>query len=356
MNTDRLIKLRYLLSTLGCDALLIEHPINLKYLTGLELSKGRLLVTSQTADLIVDGRYTEFCQQQSLYSVHLWEEHTLKELLISSLIHHLGFDSHTTSYQDFLQLKKNSHDIFKQQGIEIELIPLESPIQKLRMIKDPEEIELLRQAARLGYEGYEFVQSQLQEGITEIELALELEFFWKKKGAKGLAFEPIIAFGANSSMPHHRAAKTPLQQGMPVLIDIGVNWHGYHSDMTRVVFFGAPPSPLLEIYAIVEEAKQAALALCRPGTLVGDLDQAARHVINSYGYADAFTHSLGHGIGLDVHEAPIIRTKNLYSQLPLLPGMTLTIEPGIYLPQIGGIRLEDTILITSDSYENFTHL
>lgn len=350
----RLERLRRLLASMPCDALLIEHPTNLFYLTGLELSAGKLLITPQEACLIVDGRYLERSSQQTLYPVLLLSKDSLKELIISYTIHRLGFDKHQTTYHDYLSLTQLANTLISQ-SYDLEIIPVESAVQQLRLIKDEEEIACLRDAARLGYQGYEFVVSLLREGITEADLAFQLEFFWKKRGASRLAFDSIIAFGPNSSMPHYRAGHTKLQLHTSVLIDIGVVLSHYHSDMTRVVFFGTPPPIMQDIYLIVEEAKARAVAICRPGTLIGDLDRTAREYIASKGYNDYFTHSLGHGIGLDIHEPPTIRETGLYSSIPLQAGMVITIEPGIYLPQVGGVRLEDTILITEKGYENLTN-
>lgn len=349
----RLERLRNLLTSLPCNALLIEHPLDLFYLTGIELSTGKLLVTPQEACLIVDGRYSESSNGQSLYSVHLLKEGLLKELITSFQIHQLGFDQHHTTYHAFSTLTQLALTL-KSQSYSLEIIPIESIVQQLRFIKDEEEIVCLRKAAHLGYQGYEFIVSLLREGITESELAFELEFFWKKQGASRLAFDSIIAFGPNSSMPHYRAGKAALKIHTSVLIDIGVVLSHYHSDMTRVVFFGTPAPIMQDIYSIVEEAKSRALALCHPGTLIGDLDRAAREWITSKGYGDRFTHSLGHGIGLDIHEPPIIRETGLYRDVPLKAGMVITIEPGIYLPEIGGVRLEDSVLITEKGYENLT--
>lgn len=349
----RLELLRHLLASLPCDALLIEHPTHLLYLTGLELSAGKLLVTQQNACLIVDGRYIERSSVQTLYPVQLLQENSLKGLLMGYQIHQLGFDMHQTTYHAFLNLTQLAADL-KSQSYAIDIVPVESPVQQLRLIKDEDEISRLRSAALLGYQGYEFVVSLLREGITEAEIAFELEFFWKKRGASHLAFDSIIAFGPNSSMPHYRAGQTKLQLHTSVLIDIGVVLSHYHSDMTRVAFFGTPPPIIQEIYSIVEEAKARALALCRPGTLIGELDSIAREWIASKGYNDYFTHSLGHGIGLDIHEPPIVRKIGPYSTTPLQAGMVLTIEPGIYLPEVGGVRLEDTVLITEKGHDNLT--
>ena len=348
--TARLKRLRDLLKLTPCDALLIEHPINLLYLTGIELSAGYLLVGLNETCLIVDGRYYEKCGQQTLYPISLLNPTSLKKWLETSQIQKLGFDQETTTYQRYTDLLSLVHTISG-----LELLPYPSLVQKLRLIKDGDELTYLRQAASLGYRGYEYVASLLKEGVRENELALELEFFWKKQGAQRLAFDSIIAFGENSSMPHYRASSTQLTSNQIVLIDIGVVLNHYNSDMTRVVFFGEPKKELLKIYDIVQEAKERALALCRSGTSVGELDRAARDYIASQGYGDYFSHSLGHGVGLDIHEMPTIRQTGPSSSLLLEPGMVITIEPGIYLPGVGGVRLEDTIAIQETGYENFTH-
>lgn len=352
-HAARLQRLRNLLESHFCDGFLIEHPTDLFYLTGLQLSTGKLIIAPEAACLIVDGRYLEQCCQQTLYPIQLLKTNTLQEKITDFQIHHLGFDQQHSTYQAFLTLNQLAAAL-KNQSYPLDIIPVESPVQQLRLIKDEDEIAHLRKAAHLGYQGYEFVVSLLRENVTESELAFELEFFWKKKGAKRLAFDPIIAFGSNGSMPHYRAGPTPLTPHTSVLIDIGVVLDHYHSDMTRVVFFGNPPPILKTLYSIVDEAKVQALALCRPGTLIGELDHIARKSIASKGYGDYFTHSLGHGIGLDIHEPPILRETGVYRDIPLKTGMVITIEPGIYFPGIGGIRLEDTILITENGYENLT--
>lgn len=349
----RLNRLRQILAKMPCEALLIEHPIHLLYLTGLDLSIGRLLVSQNEACLIVDGRYLEYSNQQKLYPVYDLKDDVMKEWLLNYHIHSLGFDKQYTTYQAFLTLSTLATE-FNVKGHALELLPVESVVQKLRLIKDEDEIAYLRAAAHLGYQGYEYVVSLLAEGVTEAELALELEFFWKRKGASRLAFSSIIAFGEHGSMPHYRAGNTALQQNTSVLIDIGLVLSHYHSDMTRVVFFGTPDPAIQEIYPIVEEAKNRALALCRPGVFLSELDRAARDWITLNGYGEYFTHSLGHGIGLDIHEPPIIREKSAYGATPIQAGMTFTVEPGIYLPGIGGVRLEDTVLITETGYENLT--
>ena len=347
--TLRLAKAVQLLEKLDAEALLIDDPTNLLYLTGMELSAGKLLISSQASVLIVDGRYFESCgMQQTLYPVLKLQPDALKNWLKAHSIHSLAFDSDKTSYQAFLNLKAITD------SLSMHLTPTASPLNSLRLVKDLNEIQCLKEAALLCHQGYRAIAEHLREGVSEEELAMELEIFWKLKGAKKVSFDPIIAFGANSSMPHYRAGKTKLQRNTSVLIDIGVTLSHYNSDMTRVIFFGEPVAEIQKIHTIVSKAQAKALELCKPGTLVGELDQAARGWITEQGYGEFFTHSLGHGVGLDIHEAPLIRTNSPQAQLPLEEGMVITIEPGIYLPGLGGIRLEDTLLITSTGYENLT--
>jgi Xaa-Pro aminopeptidase len=352
----RLAKLQTTIHKAGCNALLIEDAIDLFYMTGLELSAGKLLVHSNGAELLVDSRYFEACKKRSPFPVTLLEKGILESLLTAPDFLHiqkLGFNSEKTSYKHYESLLKIITSQSKE-GRYLELIPLDSPLQIQRSIKDPEEIQALREAAALGSEGYNLLCGLLKEGISEAECAMELEIFWKQKGSKGVAFDPIIAFGANSSMPHYRAGNEILKKGDIVLIDIGVNFKHYHSDMTRIVFFGHPNPRLVEIHKIVQEAQYAALELCSPGTTLGELDKAARDIIANYGYANNFTHSLGHGVGLDIHEYPTIRNVPPFGEIPLVNGMVITIEPGIYLPEIGGVRIEDTVVITDSSHENLS--
>jgi Xaa-Pro aminopeptidase len=271
------------------------------------------------------------------------DEMPLKQWLAKNHIHYLAFESEKTTYERYQQLTQEA----------VHLQPVSSLVQQLRLIKDADEIMLLEQAAHLGYQGYEYTLSLLKNGISEAELAFELELFWRRRGAKKLAFETIIAFGVNASMPHYRAGETRFIPQMPVLIDSGVIWHHYHSDMTRVILPQEPSMELKTMYKAVAEAKQAALSACQPGCLIGDLDKIARHILKTYNYESYFTHSLGHGIGLDIHEPPTIRSIGKYASLELQTGMVITIEPGVYIPSVGGVRLEDTILITETGFKNF---
>lgn len=357
---DREENLKQRFKSLNIDALLVEDATNLFYLTGLELSSGQLLVTSRQSLLFVDNRYFELCQKLSPFKVILSDKEPLNQMLLTpdlQFIKNLGIDSESMSYQRYLELDQLNSKLKEQSSgrCNIKLIALNNPVKQLRSIKDADEIKMLKEAAILGSLGFDYVCTLLKTGIKEIEVARELEIFWKKKGSKSLSFDPIIAFGTNSSMPHYRSQEIELKKGDPVLIDIGVNYKHYQSDMTRMVFFGTPPEQISVIFPIVRRAQELALLSCKPGAVIGDIDAQARSFIESQGYGENFGHGLGHGVGLEIHELPMMRNKPPYNSVKLEPGMVVTIEPGIYLPNIGGVRIEDTILITEDGYESLTN-
>lgn len=318
---------------------LIEETADLLYFTGLTVSRGRLYVSKDAACLYVDGRYYEKAKREAPCPVKLWDEQ--KQIPDPRM----GFDSATVTYQAFLALKSE----FPQ----TEWIPIPNPAKKIRLIKEPEEVKALKRAADLTWRGYQKVISLLKEGVSEEELALEFEIFCRRNGASGLSFEPIIAFGENSAYPHYRAGKTRLKEGHIVLVDVGAVVDHYHGDMTRIFYFGKPDPRLVRLEEIVRGAKKMALAHVKPGVRICDLDQMVRNEFEKEDVKQLYTHSLGHGIGLETHEFPIIRCRGEDSELPLEPGMVITIEPGLYQPGVGGIRLEDTVHVTETGYENF---
>lgn len=340
---ERLKKLQKLLPTYSIDAFVVSDSINLFYLTGLNLSAGQLVVTQNEVVLFVDGRYIDACKKQTKIPTFLQGTHNLAELIKTHLssVNILGISDIDTTYKRFTDLQ---NEFTKHPLLEIKAI--ESPLKQLRMIKDSIEIDLLQQAADLGSRGYDYLRSILKEDMSEEEAAIELEIFWKRAGGEKVAFDPIIAFGSNSALPHYRAGNARLKKGDIVLLDIGVTLNHYHSDMTRVFFFGNPEPELQKIYEIVKKAQISAIAQCRPGITVGEVDVVARNIIAEEGYGPRFLHSLGHGIGLEVHEAPWLRNQNPQSETILQANMVATIEPGIYLEGKGGVRIEDTIRIT----------
>src|SRR3989338_4207737 len=322
-------------------ACVIENPVDLFYLTGLELSEGTLAATPNKTHLFVDGRYLEAAKEKASLPVSLQSLEKLQAFLKKEGAGRLSFDAYKTSYLRYKELKKR-----------MVLHPWALPLKELRVIKDAGEIEALKKSARLLWQGVEEIRRSLRVGMGDREAARQFEIFCLKKGAERLGFSPIIAFGANSSMPHYRSAETRLKRGDAVLIDIGVVVDHYHSDMTRVLFLGPPKAKMRRLYEAVHAAQKEALKLCRPGVKVKEPDAAARRVFRKEKLLAYYPHSLGHGVGLEVHEPPRLHVKSQDKDLQLKPGMVFTVEPGLYLPSVGGVRYEDTVIITDAGYEN----
>ncbi len=341
MKEQRIKKLAH--SLIGVDGCFVEEQADLFYLTGLVLSIGRLWVSPKDACLFVDGRYFEKAKQDAPCRVELNTEKNVKEAMQTAK--RVSFDSAYVTYNGFLALKKGYPHI--------EWVPVSSPVKNLRLYKDAHEIGALRKAAQVTWQGYQHILKNLKEGISEAEIALEFEIFCRKNGASGLSFDPIIAFGENSAYPHYRAGNAKLQKNQIVLIDVGAIVDRYYGDMTRVFFFGNPDPRLAHFHHLVATAQQKAVAHVRPGVKLGDLDRIVREEFRKEGVEELYTHSLGHGIGLEAHEYPRVKVDGEDKDLVLKPGMVFTIEPGLYQPGLGGIRYEDTILVTETGCENF---
>jgi Xaa-Pro aminopeptidase len=231
-----------------------------------------------------------------------------------------------------------------------------SLLKQLRVVKDATEIEALKKAAALTWQGYTFIKGLLKEGISEEELAFEFEFFVRKQGASGLSFDPIIAFGENSAYPHYRAGKATLQKNQIVLMDVGAVLDLYRGDLTRVVFFGEGDAQLSKMLEWTQQAQAKAIEIAKVGMTFGQLDEVARSVFAEQGVEEFFTHGLGHGIGLETHEFPNIRKTGPDKEVPLEAGMVFTVEPGLYRPGLGGVRWEDMVLMTKSGLERlFPH-
>lgn len=317
---------------------LIEQTADLLYLTGLNLSKGRLLVLKDEATLFVDGRYFERAKKEAPCSVSIWDDFKKIEE------EQIGFDSGFVTYEGYVSLKKLLP--------KVEWIPKPNPVQEIRAVKEPKEIDALKKAAHLTWRGYERIVECLKEGISEEGLALEFEFFCRKNGASGLSFEPIIAFGENSAYPHYRAGKSLLKKGQHVLIDVGAVLEQYRGDLTRIHYFGKPDEKIVHFEKIVSLAQKKAIARIKPGVKIGELDQIVQDEFDKVNVKQFYTHSLGHGIGLETHEFPRIRFDGENKDVILKPGMVFTIEPGLYEPGVGGVRREDMIVVTEQGHEN----
>lgn len=327
---------------MSLDGFIIENPTDLTYFTGLKLSQGRLLISKRSVVLFVDGRYLTEAKKQSPYPVKNLEKTELENILRSwKEPTTFGFDTslsvaaHKLLKSSFLKAKKNLKG-FNQLTLQV------------RAIKDSKELAYLKESAALLWKGFIYLRKKLRVGISEIQLAREFEFYMKKKGAEALSFPPIIAFGEHSALPHHCSSSRKLKKNEVVLIDIGVVLNGYASDMTRVIFFGTVSKKMKELFRIVKKAHRTALGKCQPGETIASLDKVARSVMGTE--EKYFVHALGHGIGLDVHEYPRISSNLLKGTLEV--GMVITIEPGLYLPEVGGIRYEDMIVITKTGYQN----
>lgn len=324
------------------DDILLDDPINIYYLTGIYFSSARLLIHKNKQTLFVDGRYAEKAKSHFPHEVVIHkniDEAVANRLQGPAKISISSNDVHLDRYLAWQKMKR------------IEWVPKPNLLAPLRMIKSKEEVRKIEAACQITSLCYSDILSCLKQGITEREVAKKVEIFFLENGADGLAFPPIIGFGTHSAIPHHSPTDRSLKKGDLVQFDIGCKKDHYCSDFSRVHFFGAPDPKLQEIAKIVQEAKLAAEQVARIGTPVIEVDQAARTVIEKYGYKDQFLHSIGHGLGLEIHEPPLVRqTPNQ----PLQEGMVITIEPGIYLEGLGGVRLEDTYLITSSIPQNLT--
>lgn len=317
---------------------LIEQTADLFYLTGLNLSKGRLLVHGGKATLFVDGRYFERAKKEAPCEVALWDE--LKKVHEKEI----GFDSSFVTYDGFLGLKKELPHV--------NWVPHPSPIRDLRAIKDNREIAALKKAAHLTWKGYKHIAGLLKEGISEEELAFEFEFYCRKEGASGFSFNSIIAFGENGAYPHYRAGKARLKKGQTVLIDVGAIVDSYCGDMTRIVHFGTPNPKIAHFEELVRKAKQKAMQHVKPGVKLGTIDQIVQDEFDRANVKQLYIHALGHGIGLEAHEFPRLRFDGVDKDVEAKPGMVFTIEPGLYEIGVGGVRLEDMVLVTEMGYEN----
>lgn len=352
MNFEKRLKLsQELLSKNKWDFFLIENPYWIYYFTKIYPSFGRLIISKNKICLFVDNRYLEIAKKICVCEVQLYSKENIKNFLLEEgkTTNIAVVDSSSLKLIDYENLE-NFFNSIKEKLYSLHSV--NNPLKDIRKIKSKEEIELMRKSAELNFGGYQHILKYLQEGITEESLALEYEIFCRKNGAQRLAFDPIVCFGENASRPHHKAGKTKLKKNDVVLIDVGVVLEHYTSDMTRTVFF-KKVDPLIEkFYSIVKEAQQRAFEMCKPNIKIKDVDLAARNYIESRGYKDLFIHSTGHGIGLEAHEYPSINFMADSKEDILQEGMAITIEPGLYKSGLGGIRIEDTVIITKDGFEN----
>ncbi|HHY78889.1 MAG TPA: aminopeptidase P family protein [Thermoanaerobacter sp.] len=341
----RLQNLRELMKEKDIEAFVIYKFVNVTYITGFTGDDSVALVTHDKAIFITDGRYTEQAQKE-VKDFEVIEHKTgikevLKEYIKTLEIKKLAFEENI-SYGQYRELKEL---------LEIELIPQANLVETLRMVKDEEEIENIKKAQNITDRAFEHLLKFIKVGMTEKEVALELEYFMKKQGAEDLSFDTIVASGKRSSLPHGKASEKVIEKGDFVTIDFGCKVGGYCSDMTRTIVMGKASEKQKEIYNIVLEAQQKAIDNIRAGISSKEADLLARSVIEEKGYGQYFSHSLGHGVGLEVHEAPSLSFKK---EEILKEGAIVTVEPGIYIPDFGGVRIEDMVLLKEDGVINLT--
>ncbi|SFJ31724.1 M24 family metallopeptidase [Thermoflavimicrobium dichotomicum] len=346
----RLKRLRAQMEQNGLEAILITRAPNRRYITGFTGSAGTVLVTANEAILFVDTRYTVQAKQQaSSFKVIEYKRHmdlipTIAQECRRLDVSNLAVEAEDLSYAQFNRLKDGCKGI--------QLTPTSFFVDKLRMIKDQEEIAIIRQAASIADQAFARILEEIRPGMTEKQVATRLEFLLREFGATSSSFDMIIASGKRSALPHGVASDKKLEKGDLVTLDFGALYNGYVSDITRTIMLGKPNDKQKEIYDTVLEAENRGIRAIQPGVSGVEVDAAARNYIISQGYGDYFGHGTGHGIGLEVHEGPYLSTQ---SEDTLVPGMIVTVEPGIYIPDFGGVRIEDDVLVTESGYEVLTH-
>ena len=345
--------LRRRLNGLGVSGLLVTHLPDVRYLCGFTGSSAALAVTRRAARLFTDGRYrTQAVEEVKAAKVEIVGGGAAlgaaQWLSAQPGMKNAGFDAGHTTVAELERWKAGLASGLRRKF----LVALkEAPVEALRMVKDEDELALMRKAARLGCSLFDHILSFVRPGLREVDVAAELEHQARVLGAEGMSFETIVASGPRSALPHGRATAARLPRRGFLTLDFGVILNGYCSDMTRTIHFGAPRPKERNAYEAVLEAQEAAVAAVASGVSCGDVDEAARSVLRNAGLGDAFSHSTGHGVGLEIHEQPRVGAGQ---STRLVPGMVVTVEPGIYLPGEFGIRIEDMVAVTRTGCEVLT--
>nr|WP_324289521.1 Xaa-Pro peptidase family protein [Mammaliicoccus sciuri] len=338
-------KLREVMNQKGLEAVVILSPYNRRYLSGFTGTSGSLLITQDKSLLITDFRYIQQANDQAQDFEVINQEGPMlgkiNELIKEGQYKKVGVETHLITYNEYQALNTDA----------VELSSIEGVIETIRMIKDEFEIKQIQKAADIVDETYEHILKWVKPGMTENEVNNEMEMFMRSKGATCSSFDTIVASGHRGALPHGVASNKVIEEGDMITLDFGALYEGYVSDVTRTFAIGEPKEEMKKIYNIVLEAQLAALEQIKPGMTGKEADTIARDVIKSYGYGEQFGHSLGHGIGLEVHEGPALSQK---SDIVLEENMCITLEPGIYVDGLGGVRIEDDVLVTKNGLQRFT--
>lgn len=346
--TKRVTELLALLKDKEIDAMIIFGAYNRRYISGFKGSSGYLFISPKKQVFLTDFRYME----QGAAQCPGFEvmDHTkdglmtcFKQLVVDTGAKSLGFEEDVLTYQQFNQLK-NEFD-------RLDLVGTTGIIETIRAIKDEEELSFMREAAAIADRAFAHILDFIKPGVTELEIAMELEFAMRRGGAKKLSFDTIVASGKNASLPHAEPSDKKVENGDFLTMDFGCLYKGYCSDMTRTVFVGKANEKQKHVYNTVLKAQLAALDAIKAGPLGHEIDKIARDIIYGAGYEGCFGHGLGHSVGLEVHEEPRLSVKGFTK---LKENMMITVEPGIYIPDFGGVRIEDLVCIKENGYENLT--
>ncbi len=344
---QRLTALRQTLQRKNLDAIFVSKPANVSYLSGFKGEDSFVFVTIGKKPLfITDFRYKLQAQKEvkgfDIICVSAPTLNEITQLIKKYRLRRVAFEAAGVSFKYAAKLKAKVKNVF---------VPTDGLIEYLRTIKDKSEIENIKKAAQIASEAIRKTISLIKPGMTEIAACGHLEQQMRNCGAEKIAFTPIVASGENASMPHAALSSRKIRLHEPVTIDCGCTYNAYNSDLTRTFFLGRIDAQYKYMYNIIEQAQQKAISIIRPGVKISKVDNAARDYITSKGFGKYFGHATGHGIGLEVHEAPRISGKN---NKILKEGMVFTVEPGIYIPGKGGIRIEDMVLVTEKSHKILT--
>ena len=347
MIDERRTTVRARLAELNADAFLVTKLVNVRYLSGFTGSNAQLLIGGASDVLFTDGRYEEQAARQSPdvvlspYSAARPLTDVLRPALADQRVVRLAVEAHDVTLQQARVWSEKLHGV--------ELVETSGIVEALRIRKTPDEIDALRRAAAIGDAAFSALREHLGDGVTEAEAAADLDDAMRRAGSEGLSFDSIVAFGESAAEPHHQPGARRLRRGDLIKLDFGATTGGYHSDMTRTIAFGDPDDDAAAIHRIVLDAQRAGIDAVRAGAACSAVDGAARDVVARSGHS--FGHGTGHGVGLEIHEAPSVRKESTET---LEAGMVVTVEPGIYLPGFGGVRIEDTVVVTEDGCEIIT--
>jgi len=339
---NRLKKLRGKLAEKDIDAIFITQSENRRYLSGFDGTAGYLIITRQKAVLATDFRYTEQAKAEAPDYEILRITSNLTEwfpgLLRDLGIKRTGFEAGDVTFNFHRQLR----DALKKKQVSARMVPVNGLVESLRAVKEAKEIELIRKASAITDAAFEYVEGTIKARMTEKQVAWELEKSLREKGSQPLPFDIIVASGPNAALPHHKPSDRVINEGEPIVIDMGARYGGYASDLSRTICAGTPDATFRKVYSTVLDAQTAAMSIIKEGMTGHQADSAARELIQKAGYGEAFGHALGHGVGLAEHELPRLGPG---SEEPLTDGMVFTVEPGTYISGWGGVRIEDTVVM-----------